>query len=129
MEFVKKSKINSIKIDIVQNNKELDISNIVEGLYFGNYEFNKYKSEKPKKENFDIFISIEKSEKDKNYFEKELFKTMNICKSIDFTKDIVNTTPQDYYPLIMANDALKLAQNQNIECKIFSEDYLKQNSI
>ena len=129
MEFIKKSKINSIKIDIVQNNKELDISNIVEGLYFGNYEFNKYKSEKPKKENFDIFISIEKSEKDKNYFEKELFKTMNICKSIDFTKDIVNTTPQDYYPLIMANDALKLAQNQNIECKIFSEDYLKQNSM
>ena len=60
MEFVKKSKINSIKIDIVQNNKELDISNIVEGLYFGEYEFNKYKSENSKKKNFDIFISIEK---------------------------------------------------------------------
>lgn len=129
MEFIKKTKINSLKIDIVQNNKELDISNIIEGLYFGNYEFNKYKSEKPKKENFDIFILIENSKKEKNYFEAQLFKTINICKSINFTRDIVNTTPQDYYPEIMANDALKIAKNQNIECKVFGEEYLKQNGM
>ncbi|MDD2291801.1 MAG: leucyl aminopeptidase [Aliarcobacter sp.] len=129
VEFVKKTKINSLKIDIVQNNKELDISNIIEGLYFGNYEFNKYKSEKSKKENFDIFIFIEKSKKEKSYFEEQLLKTINICKSINFTRDIVNTAPQDYYPEIMANDALKIAKNQNIECKVFGEDYLKQNGM
>lgn len=129
MEFAKKTKINSIKIDIVQNNKELDISNIIEGLYFGVYEFNKYKLEKQKKENFDIYISIEKSKKDKNYFEEQLLKTINICKSINLTRDIVNTTPQDYYPQIMANDAEKIAQNENIECKIFGEEYLKQNKM
>ena len=129
VEFIKKTKINSLKIDIVQNNKELDISNIIEGLYFGNYEFNKYKSEKAKKENFDIFIFIEKSKKEKSHFEKQLLKTINICKSINFTRDIVNTTPQDYYPQIMANDALKIAKNQNIECKVFGEEYLKQNDM
>jgi len=129
MEFVKKTKINSLKIDIVQNNKELDISNIIEGLYFGNYEFNKYKSENQKKENFDIFIFIEKSKKEKSYFEEQLFKTINICKSINFTRDIVNTTPQDYYPEVMANDALEIAKNKNIECKVFGEDYLKQNGM
>lgn len=129
MEFIKKTKINSLKIDIVQNNKELDISNIIEGLYFGNYEFNKYKSEKAKKENFDIFISIENSKKEKSYFEEKLLKTINICKSINFTRDIVNTTPQDYYPEIMANDALKIAKNQNIECKVFGEDYLEKNGM
>lgn len=129
IEFIKKTKINSLKIDIFQNNKELDISNIIEGLYFGDYEFNKYKSEKPKKENFDIFIFIEKSKKEKSHFEEQLLKTTNICKSINFTRDIVNTAPQDYYPLIMANDALKIAKNQNIECKVFGEDYLKQNEM
>ncbi len=129
VEFVKKTKINSLKIDIVQNNKELDISNIIEGLYFGNYEFNKYKSEKSKKENFDIFVSIEKSKKEISHFEEQLLKTIDICKSINFTRDIVNTTPQDYYPQIMANDALEIAKNKNIECKIFGEDYLKQNDM
>ena len=129
MEFVKKTKINSLKIDIVQNNKELDISNIIEGLYFGEYEFNKYKSENSKKKNFDIFISIEKSKKEKSYFEEQLLKTINICKSINFTRDIVNTTPEDYYPQIMANDAFEISQNQNIECKVFGEDYLKQNGM
>lgn len=129
MEFIKKTKINSLKIDIVQNNKELDISDIIEGLYFGEYEFNKYKSEKAKKENFDIFIFIEKSKKEKSHFEKQLLKTINICKSINFTRDIVNTVPQDYYPQIMANDALKIAKNQNIECKVFGEEYLKQNDM
>lgn len=129
VEFIKKTKISSLKIDIVQNNKELDISNIIEGLYFGNYEFNEYKSEKSKKENFDIFIFIEKSKKEISHFEEQLLKTINICKSINFTRDIVNTTPQDYYPQIMANDALKIAKNKNIECKIFGEDYLKQNDM
>lgn len=129
MEFLKKTKINSLKIDIVQNNKELDISNIIEGLYFGNYEFNKYKSEKSKKESFDIFISIEKSKKEKSHFEEHLLKIINICKSINFTRNIVNTTPQDYYPEIMANDALRIAKNKNVECKIFGEDYLKQNNM
>ena len=129
LEFVKKTKINSLKIDIVQNNKELDISNIIEGLHFGNYEFNKYKSEKAKKENFDIFIFIEKSKKEKSHFEEQLLKTTNICKSINFTRDIVNTAPQDYYPQIMANDALKIVKNQNIECKVFGEEYLKQNGM
>lgn len=129
LEFVKKTKINSLKIDIVQNNKELDISNIIEGLHFGNYEFNKYKSEKAKKDNFDIFISIENSKKEKSYFEEQLLKTTNICKSINFTRDIVNTAPQDYYPQIMANDALKIVKNQNIECKVFGEEYLKQNGM
>lgn len=129
IEFVKKTKISSLKIDIVQNNKELDISNIIEGLYFGNYEFNEYKSEKSKKENFDIFVSIEKSKKEISHFEEQLLKTIDICKSINFTRDIVNTTPQDYYPQIMANDALEIAKNKNIECKIFGEDYLKQNDM
>jgi leucyl aminopeptidase len=129
VEFVKKTKIDSLKIDIVQNNKELNISNIIEGLYFGNYEFNKYKSEKPKKENFDVFIFIEKSKKEKIHFEEQLLKTINICKSINFTRDIVNSTPQDYYPEIMANDALEIAKNENIECKVFGEDYLKQNGM
>ena len=128
MEFVKKTKINSIKIDIVQNNKELDISNIVEGLTFGKYEFNKYKS-KQNSQTFEVFISTKQSKKEMNILRDSLTKSLIISKSIDFTRDIVNTIPNDYYPLIMAKDALKIAQNQNVQCKVFGEDYLKQNNM
>jgi leucyl aminopeptidase len=40
---IKKLNIKSIKLDLIQNEKELDISEIVEGLVLGNYEFTKYK--------------------------------------------------------------------------------------
>ncbi len=128
MEFVKKTKINSIKIDIAQNNKELDISNIVEGLTFGKYEFDKYKS-KQNSQTFEVFISTKQSKKEMNILKDSLNKSLIISKSIDFTRDIVNTIPNDYYPLIMAKDALKIAQNQNVQCKVFGEDYLKQNNM
>ena len=54
---------------------------------------------------------------------------MIICNSVDFTKDIVNSSPEDYYPQIMANDALEIAKNKNIECKVFDEGYLKDKGM
>jgi leucyl aminopeptidase len=128
MQFVKKSKIESIKIDIEQNDRELNIQDIVEGLIFGNYEFNSYKSSKSKKD-FQVFISIEKSKEEEKKLQKLLNKTLIICNSVDFTKDIVNSSPEDYYPQIMVNDALEIAKNKNIECKVFDEDYLKDKGM
>lgn len=128
VQFLKNTKIDSFKIDILQNEKELNIKDIVEGLIFGNYEFSNYKSSKSKKD-FQAFISIEKSKKDEKKLQKLLNETLIICNSIDFTKDIVNSTPEDYYPQIMANDAMKIALNDDVECKVFDESYLKQNSM
>ena len=128
VQFLKNTKIESFKINILQNEKELNIQDIVEGLIFGNYEFNSYKSSKSKKD-FQVFISIEKSKEEEKKLQKLLNKTLIICNSVDFTKDIVNSSPEDYYPQIMANDAMKIALNENVECKVFDESYLKQDSM
>ena len=128
VKFLKNTKIESFKINILQNEKELNIQDIVEGLIFGNYEFNSYKSSKSKKD-FQVFISIEKSKEEEKKLQKLLNKTLIICNSVDFTKDIVNSSPEDYYPQIMANDAMKIALNENVECKVFDESYLKQDSM
>ncbi len=128
VQFLKNTKIESFKINILQNEKELNIQDIVEGLVFGNYEFNSYKSSKSKKD-FQVFISIEKSKEEEKKLQKLLNKTLIICNSVDFTKDIVNSSPEDYYPQIMANDAMKIALNENVECKVFDESYLKQDSM
>lgn len=129
MEFIKKSKIQAIKVDIVQDEKELDLNDIVEGLIFGNYEFNKYKSNDKVKNSYEIFISVEKSKKDMAKLEKILDEKLTICKSIDFVRDIVNTIPEDYYPKSFEKDAKNIALNKNIECEVFGEEYLKEQGM
>merc|ERR1711879_758343 len=44
-------------------------------------------------------------------------------------RDIVNTTPEDYTPLTMAQSAKEIAKKNNLECKIFGEQYLLDNGM
>jgi leucyl aminopeptidase len=127
--FLKNIKIKNIKIDIIQSKKEIDIQNIVEGLVLGNYEFLKYKSSQNEEKIKNVQIYIESSNKNKEQLQENLQKALIICNSVNYVKDIVNSSPEDYYPQIMADDALKISLNKNVECKIFGEDYLKQNNM
>ena len=129
IKLLKNIKNENIKIDIIQSEKELNIQTIIEGLVLGNYEFLKYKSSQNNKSIKNIEISIFNSDKQKDELEADLKKALIICNSVNYTKDIVNSSPEDYYPLIMANDAQELAKNKNIKCQIFGEDYLKENNM
>jgi leucyl aminopeptidase len=129
IKFLKNIKIENIKIDIIQSEKELNIQTIVEGLVLGSYEFLKYKSSQNNQSIKNIEISIFNSKKQKDELEVDLKKALIICNSVNYTKDIVNSSPEDYYPQIMANDALEIAKNKNIKCQIFGEDYLKENNM
>ena len=127
--FFKNLNIQDIKIDIIQSKKELSIQTIVEGLVLGNYEFLKYKSSNKIDKNSLIEIFIENSFKSKKKLESELKKALIISNSVNYTKDIVNSSPEDYYPQIMAEDAMQIAKSKNITCKIFGEDYLKEKNM
>lgn len=129
IKFLKNIKIENIKIDIIQCKKELNIQTIVEGLVLGSYEFLKYKSSQNNQSIKNIEISIFNSKKQKDELEVDLKKALIICNSVNYTKDIVNSSPEDYYPQIMANDALEIAKDKNIKCEIFGEDYLKENNM
>ena len=127
--FFKNLNIQDIKIDIIQSKKELSIQTIVEGLVLGNYEFLKYKSSNKIDKNSLIEIFIENSFKSKKKLEPELKKALIISNSVNYTKDIVNSSPEDYYPQNMAEDAMQIAKSKNIKCKIFGEDYLKEKNM
>ena len=127
--FFKNLNIQDIKIDIIQSKKELSIQTIVEGLVLGNYEFLKYKSSNKIDKNSLIEIFIENSFKSKKKLESELKKALIISNSVNYTKDIVNSSPEDYYPQIMAEDAMQIPKSKNITCKIFGEDYLKEKNM
>ena len=52
-----------------------------------------------------------------------------ICNSVNMVRDFVNTTPEDFYPAIMAKNAVSIAKENHLECKILDEDYLEKNNM
>ncbi len=124
---IKKYKFKKVKISLIQE-KELDLKTLVEGLILGEYTFDKYKSKKNKFK-CEVLIDIEDSIKTSEQLVLELENTKTICKSVNLTRDIVNTTPEDYYPKTMAKTARKIAFKNDLECKIYGEKYLKKNGM
>ena len=121
-------KFKTFSVSLVNNLFELNLKTLVEGFILGNYTFTKYKSDK-KLDKINLFIDINNSKKDEKLLQKELSDTITICNSVNLTRNIVNTTPEDYYPKIMSMDAQKIAKKYNLECKIYGEDYLLENSM
>ena len=125
---LKKYKFKKIKISLIQNNKELDLKELVEGLILGEYAFDKYKSKK-KDNNLNVFVNIKDSKKTKKELDKELFEVKSICNSVNMVREIINTTPEDYYPKTMAKSAKDIASKNGLECKIYGEEYLLDNGM
>ncbi|MCK5295136.1 MAG: leucyl aminopeptidase, partial [Arcobacteraceae bacterium] len=99
---------------------------IVEGLELGNYTFDRYKStKKPKKEKTINLVVSKLNKKTISIFED----ATNISNSVNLTRDFVNTPPDDFYPLTMANEAIKIAKENNLECNIYDEHYLDENKM
>jgi len=99
-----------------------------EGFILGAYNFDNYKSIKAKQPIKKIFISLE----DYSNFELNMEKcalALNTgqisAEATNFTRDIVNTTPEDCYPAVMANIAKALAKNNGLICKILKPKELK----
>ncbi len=128
IQVLNKTKYKNIKISLIQGKKELALNEIVEGLILGSYSFTKYKSKK-EKSNLNIFLDCKNSKKDKKELEQTLFNTKTICNSVNMTRDIINTTPEDFYPKVMALKAQEIASKNGLECEVYGEDYLKENAM
>ncbi len=125
---VKKTKYEKAIFSLVNNSFEFSLSKLTEGIILGAYDFNKYKKKNLKKE-LEIFIDIKESKKSLKFLEKEFIKTLNISKSVNKVRDIVNSTPEDFNPKTMVNEAKKVALENCLECKIYGEEYLKINGM
>ena len=112
---IKSTPYKSIKIASYMNHPKCTavIRAMVEGFILGSYSFERYKSKKSKLNIKNITISLE----DYREFElnieacaKALEKGQISAEATNFTRDIVNTTPDDCYPEVMANIAKTLAK-------------------
>ncbi|MDH4943847.1 leucyl aminopeptidase [Sulfurimonas sp. C5] len=95
---------------------------IVEGLILGGYEFNRYKSE-PKKT---ALKRVDLVCKDIKALMKDFEEAVIIAEATCFTRDIVNTIPEDIHPETLAELARNLAKENTLECTILGEKALKK---
>ncbi|BAF71610.1 leucyl aminopeptidase [Sulfurovum sp. NBC37-1] len=105
---------------------------MVEGLVLGSYTFNQYKSKKVKCPVKNVEISLEGYEAHEITMEvaaRALNNGVIAAEATNFTRDIVNTTPDDCYPEIMANIAEELAKENKLKCKILKPKELKKEKM
>ena len=104
---------------------------IVEGTILGAYTFDNYKSKQDKKKKQELIVSIEEDSPTLDNIELNsiLEESTIISKAVNKARDMVNTTPGDFYPEVMANLAKKLAKDASLDCKIKGEKFLLKNDM
>ena len=122
------TKFTTAKISIpgLDKNESANLQALVEGALLGSYSFNKYKSKKEKKEKKALLICTTKNFKT---LEKLTYESIVVSKAVNKTRDMVNTTPADYYPEIMADEARQIANKYGLKCKVYDEEYLLENGM
>ncbi len=111
-----------------------DIKPMIEGALFGEYRFDKYKSQKEKTVQKTLILSTENYDKEKEtkkpFSQKEINEAITIASAANFAKDIVNTPPDDMTPKKLAKLAKKTAKKlKNVECFIGDKKFLKKEKM
>jgi leucyl aminopeptidase len=105
---------------------------MVEGFVLGAYKFDVYKTKKAPQLIKEVTVSLEEYHGYQLDIEKCATALNNgqiSAEATNFTRDIVNTTPEDCYPKTMANIAEKLAENSSLECKILKPKELRKEKM
>lgn len=124
----------SIKIASYLNHPECpaNIRAITEGVLLGAYSFDRYKSKKNRIHIENVTISLEDYSNYELSIEvasKSLHNGEITATATNFTRDIVNTTPEDCYPETLAKIAKNLAKENNMECTVLCLKEIKQKKM
>jgi len=115
---IKNYKYKSLIIDVDSST----VGSVIEGLILGGYSFERYKAKKDTKGIKKVFLACDDPQDLAQAFEEAVI----IAEATCFTRDLVNTTPEDLYPKKMASIAKNLAKENNLECTILGEKALKK---
>jgi leucyl aminopeptidase len=123
----------SIKVaTYTDNGCSYSLRAMTEGFILGAYSFNVYKSKKKKNPIKHITVSLQEYENltlDIEEASEAIHKAQITADATNFTRDIVNTTPEDCYPEVMASIAEGLAEETGLHCKILKPKELKDEKM
>lgn len=98
---------------------------VVEGVILGGYEYNRYKSEPKESTLTDVYLTCKDIKKLSKAFEEAVI----IAEATCFTRDIVNTIPEDLHPSSFAEIAKELAHENDLTCKVLGEKELHKEKM
>jgi leucyl aminopeptidase len=101
-------------------NKDLLLS-FFEGFLLGDYEFDKYKSKKAKHPIKKVAINSKRD------FDEIIKEAKIRANAICFVRDIINSMPDEITPAKLAAIAEEVAKENKLKCKIYDEEWLKEN--
>ena len=105
---------------------------MVEGFILGAYSFEQYKTKKNENKIKHITVSLDEYNGYKINIEKAsllVHKAQITADATNFTRDIVNTTPDDCYPDVMADIAESMANVTGLKCKVLKPKALKKEKM
>lgn len=114
------------------NNADSIFSALVEGFLLGEYTFDTYKSEKTTSTLTEVIFSsrnIEDEASDILILNEALNRAQITASATNFTRDLINTTPDEMYPETLAQIAKELANTNEMECQVLGEDDLEEEKM
>ena len=105
---------------------------MVEGFILGAYTFETYKSNKEKNPIEHMTISLQSYEGNRLEIQEAsviLHKAQVIAEATNFTRDIVNTTPEDCYPKVLAEIAQQMAKDTGLSCHILKPKAMRKEKM
>ncbi len=105
---------------------------MVEGMVLGSYTFDTYKSEKNKCPVKKVLLSLEGYTKHEISLEsasRALHNGEIAANATNFTRDIVNTTPEDCTPETLAKIAKKLSKQPSLTCTVLTPKEIKKEKM
>ncbi len=121
---LKASSYMSARLSVINNET---LSALIEGFVLGGYEFNTYKSQPKEIHLKDIFFAS--NALDFKVIENTFHDAMIVAKATCFTRDIVNTAPQEMHPQSMVELAKQLAKDNKLGCEILQEKELEEEKM
>jgi len=127
------TKYKSIKVATYTNKGcTYTLRGMIEGFMLGAYTFETYKSKKKKNPIKHISVSLDEYselEIDIGKASEAIHKAQITADATNFTRDIVNTTPDDCYPEVMATIAEGMAENTGLTCEVLKPKELRKEKM
>ena len=105
---------------------------LAEGIVLGGYRYTRYKSDaKPSKLKTFLLAATDRDggENDLALLDKAVSEALIVAKATNFTRGLVNTTPDDMTPDDMAVLAMDLASDNGLACDVFDENALREENM
>jgi len=109
-----------------------NVKAMAEGMIFGDYEYDAYKSEKAKHPVRKVTICCEDfngKSIDRDKAEGYVESAVIVAQATNYTRNIVNTPPDDMTPEMLALKAVALAEANDLECIVLDEKGLEAENM